>query len=103
MYSKNTIYSFWVTKRPGLKSFLQEMSQVYEIVIYTAGTADYAEAVLKELGLLSWVSRIFHREHCFAVSDSAVIKDLSVISRNLQNIILIDVRIIKYEHIYEIS
>ena len=35
--------------RPGAEKFVKEMSQIYEVVIFTAGMQDYADWVLDQL------------------------------------------------------
>lgn len=35
--------------RPGLSEFLQQVSKLYELHIYTMGTRHYAEAVAREI------------------------------------------------------
>lgn len=79
--------------RPGLESFLNDMSQIFEIVIYTASISDYAEAIINQLSLSSYISRIFHRDHCKQRSDSAIIKDISVVDRDPQTMVMIDVSV----------
>lgn len=67
------------------------MSQIFEIVIYTAGIQEYAEAILDQLGVQMYFSRIFHREHCTRLADSLFLKDINVVGQNLQDMVLIDV------------
>lgn len=42
--------------RPFAQKFLKEMSQYFEIVIFTAGTQEYADWVLNQLDLERWIS-----------------------------------------------
>ncbi|KAF2671165.1 hypothetical protein BT63DRAFT_432285 [Microthyrium microscopicum] len=39
--------TYYIKMRPGLKEFLEEMSQIYELHIYTMGTRSYAENVAR--------------------------------------------------------
>ncbi|KAI7898577.1 uncharacterized protein BX663DRAFT_524654 [Cokeromyces recurvatus] len=40
---------YYVKLRPGLKDFLNEISQFYELHIYTMGTREYADMITKEI------------------------------------------------------
>lgn len=37
----------WLTDRPGLQPFLDRMSEMYEMHVYTMGTREYADAICK--------------------------------------------------------
>mmetsp|Transcript_114767 Transcript_114767/g.244932 ORF Transcript_114767/g.244932 Transcript_114767/m.244932 type:complete len:355 (-) Transcript_114767:112-1176(-) len=79
----------FVRKRPGVDEFLLQMAKLYEVVVYTASMAKYANPLLDDLdkqGLVSW--RLF-REACTRQTHGYV-KDLSKLGRNLKNVIIID-------------
>lgn len=40
---------YYMHKRPGLDNFLRAVAEHFEIVVYTAGTADYAGELLSNL------------------------------------------------------
>jgi len=75
--------------RPGAHKFLEDMSKLYEIVIFTAGMQDYADGVLDLLDQEGRISYRLYRQHC--QRDGPVyIKDLSLIGRDLKRTIIVD-------------
>lgn len=81
----------YVTKRFGLDIFLFEMSQLYELVIYTAGTQYYTDAILKAIDLQKRISHVLYREHCTILNGSYFLKNLGQLGRSLKQTILVDV------------
>ena len=65
------------------------MSELYEIVIFTASIAKYAIPIIRKLDPYNLVSHRLFRSHCKLVSDQ-FIKDLSLIGRDLSKTIIID-------------
>ena len=79
--------------RRGLKAFLDEMASLFEVVIYTAATASYAEAILDHIDADRQIfSHVLSREHCMRDDKTTVpLKDLSKVGgRSLSNMILLD-------------
>jgi Dullard-like phosphatase family protein len=78
--------------RPGLFDFLQNISQEFEIIIFTASIKEYADAVLNRLDPENKFFKFrFYRSECISVNSKIFIKDLRIFkNRNLQNIILVD-------------
>lgn len=66
------------------------MVQHFEIVIYTAGTQDYAEAIIAQLSLQNYISRLLHRDHCVRACETSITKDLSIVGTNFAKMIFID-------------
>ena len=50
--------------RPGLFSFLNELSEWFEIVIFTAADRDYAQYFVEKIDPHNNVSHILSRQHC---------------------------------------
>ena len=65
------------------------MSEVYTIVLYTTALEQYAQAILKFLGIEKFFSLVLHREHCHLI-DSKWVKDLSLLSLPMKDVILLD-------------
>lgn len=40
---------YYIKLRPGLREFLKEIENLYDLHIYTMGTKDYAKAVAREM------------------------------------------------------
>lgn len=80
----------YVRCRPCLKDFLERVSRLFEIVVFTASQSIYGEQLLN---VLDPKRRIFrhrvYRESCVFV-DGNYLKDLSVLGRDLARVIIID-------------
>ena len=76
--------------RPGLDDFLEHLSEWYEIVIFTAATKDYADAILDEIDLNGnlFAFRLY-REHTTIIGNDYV-KDISLIGRDLDKMVIVD-------------
>ncbi|CAK8674538.1 CTD small phosphatase-like protein [Clavelina lepadiformis] len=84
-----TIHQVYVLKRPHVDAYLERMGEMYECVLFTASLAKYADPVadlLDKHGVFS--SRLF-RESCVFHRGNYV-KDLSLIGRELNKMIIID-------------
>ena len=76
--------------RPGLNSFLSQLSQYYELVLYTAATREYADYFLRQIDHKNlFKQNILTREHCTFEGDYAI-KDLRLLGRDLRKTIIID-------------
>ena len=80
---------FHIVTRPHLDEFLERMSKIYELVIYTAAEKEYAVAAIDKIDPKRYISYILHREHCI-LPRTGVGKDLSLIGRDLKNVVFID-------------
>lgn len=87
---EETVYTIFVQMRPGVIKFLQRMSKIYELVVFTASLESYAKPIMKSLELeagikfckLYWV-------HCSYIN-KVYIKDLSKLGRPLKNCVIVD-------------
>ncbi|KAL7067268.1 NLI interacting factor-like phosphatase family protein [Cryptosporidium serpentis] len=89
------MYNVYVSKRPGVDKFLEIVTSLYEVVIFTASLSKYANPLLDKLdprGLCPY--RLF-RENC-TIEGNSFIKDLSKLGRNLEDVIIIDNSPISY-------
>ncbi|KAG2179848.1 hypothetical protein INT43_003634 [Umbelopsis isabellina] len=84
-----TVHNVYVLKRPGVDLFMKRMSSVYEIVIFTASLAKYADPVLDVLDIHRVVQHRLFRESCFNHMGTYV-KDLSQLGRNIKEVIILD-------------
>ena len=75
--------------RPGAQKFLKEMSELYELVIFTAAMQDYADWALNQLDTGKWISHRWYRQHT-SIEKGVFIKDLSKIGRDLNKTIIVD-------------
>ena len=75
--------------RPGAIEFIEEMSKYYELVIFTAGTKEYADYALQFVDPNNIITRRLYREHA-TQKGFTFIKDISKLGRNLKKTIIID-------------
>lgn len=81
----------FVKFRPYMQEFLREVSELFEVAIFTASQSCYADPLLqamdpdrKIMGNLR-----LYREHCADV-DGSKVKDLSLLGRPLSRVVLVD-------------
>ena len=86
----------YVTKRFGIDIFLFEMSQLFELVVFTAGLRDYTDEVLKNIDPKKRIKHVLYREHCTVLNKTYFLKNLGLLGRNLKQTILIDVLIVLF-------
>jgi len=75
--------------RPGADSFLKLMEKHFEIVIFTAGTQEYADWALNFLENVQCISHRLYRQHALPFNGFYV-KDLSRIGRDLSKTMIVD-------------
>jgi len=77
--------------RPGLSKFLKLLKQEFEVVVFTAGEKDYADAILdyidKDINCLE--HRLYRGSTC-AYSGLNYVKNLHHLNRNMKRIVLVD-------------
>lgn len=82
-------HKVYVRKRPGVDAFLTRMGELYEVVVYTASMAKYANPLLDELDKSESVHFRLFREACTR-QRGGYVKDLSKLGRDLDHVIIID-------------
>ena len=78
--------------RPGLEEFLEEVRKYYEIIVFTSGTKDYADAILsiiEQKNNAKYFDGLLYREHTILMGKK-YIKDLSKLGRDLSKTIIVD-------------
>ncbi|TYG97437.1 hypothetical protein ES288_A10G038700v1 [Gossypium darwinii] len=81
--------NFYVSKRPGVDFFLEEISKKHEVVVFTAGLKQYASQVLDKLDPKGLISHRLYRDSCKELNGKFV-KDLSEMGRDLGRIVIVD-------------
>lgn len=87
-----SILSPYYTRRPGLKKFLVEISQLYEIIVFTAGKECHADPLIKAIDKHNkYFSGVLYRSSC-VYTNGFYVKDLRGIGirRNLDKVIMVD-------------
>jgi RNA polymerase II subunit A small phosphatase-like protein len=85
----NQFHNVYVLKRPGVDEFMRKMGEKYEIVVFTASLAKYADPVLDMLDVHKVVKHRLFRESCFN-HKGTYIKDLSQLGRDLSSTLILD-------------
>lgn len=83
-------YNVYVKIRPGLSEFLEAVSESYEVVLFTASMAKYADPVLDRIDKKKCIDHRLFREHC-VMHNGSYVKDLARLGRDLANIVIVDV------------
>jgi Dullard-like phosphatase family protein len=80
----------YVRIRPFLFGFLEEVSQLYELIIFTSSEKEYADSVIEAIEHeRTYFDHVFYRQHTIIVGNDFV-KDLTRIGRPLNSTIIID-------------
>lgn len=82
---ENKIY---VKVRPGAVDFLWKITKFYEVVIFTASVANYADPLVDKLDKANYSFYKLFREHCTYTGN--YIKDISKLGRDLRDCIIVD-------------
>jgi TFIIF-interacting CTD phosphatase-like protein len=76
--------------RPYCRTFLAQMSKIFEIVIFTAACEDYANFILNQLDPQNkLIQHRLYRQHC-TFSGRVCVKDLARLGRPLSKCIIVD-------------
>ncbi|TRY71483.1 hypothetical protein TCAL_00248 [Tigriopus californicus] len=86
-HGKRTLY---VSTRPYLEHFLEEVNRYFEVIVFTAGNRSYADAVLNNLDPKEqFIQHRLYRDSCI-IRDRKFIKDLNLLGRDLDKTIIVD-------------
>ena len=88
----------YVTKRPFVDEFLQYLNQKnFEVVIFTAGSEEYASPVLDRLDPNGFILHRLYRNSRKLV-DGKHVKDLSNLGRDLKNVVIVYIHYFVIDH-----
>ena len=83
------IHTINILKRPYVDEFLKEISNYYEIYVFTASMEEYASPVIDLLDKNNLVRGKFFRQDCI-FNNGLYIKDLFKVTNDLRDVIIID-------------
>ncbi|KAL0214594.1 hypothetical protein P9112_006778 [Eukaryota sp. TZLM1-RC] len=80
-----------VAVRPGTPEFLEKMSERFHLVLFTASTKEYADAVMQKIDPTNTlVPHRLHRTHCTKIHQSLYLKDVRILGRDERRVVLVD-------------
>jgi RNA polymerase II subunit A small phosphatase-like protein len=83
------IHTINILKRPYVDEFLKEISNYYEIYVFTASMEEYASPVIDLIDKNNIIKGKFFRQDCIYNND-LYIKDLFKVTNDLKDVIIID-------------
>ena len=83
------LYNIYVLIRPGAENFIKNLSNFFEIVVFTASLSKYASPVLDKLDKDKNIKYRLYREHC-TFMNGIYIKELKRLNRDLKDVIIVD-------------
>ena len=89
-------YDLYVLTRPYIYEFLNDMSKIFIIYIFTASVKEYANPLLNEIDTDNIISKRLFRDSCTLSNDGKFIKNLNNLNYNLKDVILVDNNPISY-------
>ncbi len=87
--------TYTVTVRPYVSLLLERLSPLYEIVLFTAGSDAYAEAMRRKLDPEgTMIVRALGRSSCIVTKEGRFVKDMRILAdRELKHVVIVDDRV----------
>ena len=79
----------YIQIRPGAENFIKELSEFYEIIIFTSSLKSYADLVINGIDKQNKISARLYIEHTMKIGNSNI-KDLNKLGRDLKKVIIVD-------------
>ena len=77
--------------RPGLHEFLHDMKLLYELIIFSPGSPEYVDPIIKSIEKEEkYFDYVLYRHHMIVDDYGDNVKNLDLIGRNLNSVIIID-------------
>ncbi len=89
--SENRINKKKIILRPGLYEFLHEMKALFELIVFSSGTPDYVDPIIKIIEKNEkYFDHILYRHHITLDENGYNVKNLDLIGRDLSKVIIVD-------------
>ena len=82
-------FNISVRKRPYVDLFLEKMSEIFELVFFTASIKIYADQIMDIIDPYNYCQYRLYRQDCHQIEGSYV-KDLNDINRDIDKCIILD-------------
>jgi len=91
-------YTLKINIRPYALQLIKEMSMYYEIIVFTAGSEEYAAEVVSMLDQNQlYIKKAVSRKNCVELKEGYVIKDLRIfVDREIKDILIVDDSVYSY-------
>ena len=90
LHTMNLPFENYFLLRPGVVNFLEEISKLYEIIIFTSSPKSYADPILDKIDIENkFFSHRLYKDHVIFEKGKSV-KNLNLIGRDLNKIIFVD-------------
>lgn len=90
VHSMNLRFGNYFLLRPGVINFLEELSKLYEIIIFTSSPKFYADGILNKIDIdNNYISHRLNKDHVIFEEGKSV-KKLNMIGHDLNKIIFVD-------------
>ena len=76
--------------RPGCEQFLEKLSKIAEVVVFTASLAEYANPILDRIDPHGYISHRLYRETTIPHKGRSHVKSLKKLGRDLRTTFLVD-------------
>lgn len=77
--------------RPNLVPFLERVSKVFEVVVFTSSFRYYADPILNHIDRdRKLIHHRLYRQHCIPYDNNIYLKDLRILGRDLRNVLIVD-------------
>lgn len=80
---------YFISKRPDLGHFIEELSKFYTLVVFTSSQQEYADSVIDHIDLRRRIKQRFYRKSCIR-DVNGYVKDLRVTKLPLDRTIMVD-------------
>ena len=84
------VISGYVNVRPYAKEIIKNMSRYFDVLVFTAGNQCYADPILDYIDPERKIQHRLYRDSCTMVNNQLFVKDLRILGRKLENVVLVD-------------